>query len=282
MMDWESRIKEVEKIMRSCTLCEFGCQADRFEGQTGLCKLSADTYYVRDFINIWQELGPVPCYTILFNGCYFECPYCILGNILQHPQSGFLFQPEDFATRIKLLYENGINNIFFLGGEPLVHLLSLFNLLKSLPSSIKKNLYSYLYIPPKILELITDSFDLFLAEYRYGNDQCAIKYSSAKDYTNIIQRNLLYLNTSSKIIVRHLLLPGHMECCYRPLVDWLANNLPQVKFSLGNEYIPTYKAHYFPEINRRIRDEEYQVAVSMAQERGLELIYRYLPSRGSI
>ena len=281
-MDWDERIREVKEIMRSCTLCEFRCQIDRLGGQAGVCRVHSNTYYLRDFINIWQELGPVPCYTILFNGCYFNCPYCILGYMIQQPQTGIIFHPEDFISRIKVLQENGINNIIFLGGEPVIHLLSLFGLLKYLPPYLKKTLYSYLYLPQKTIELLTGSFDLFLAEYRYGNDQCAMKYSSARNYTSTIQRNILYLKASSKIIIRHLMLPGHLECCYRPMVNWLADNMPEVKLSLGNEYIPAYKARHFPEINRRVSDTEYQVAVRMAHERGLELISRYVsPDRPS-
>jgi putative pyruvate formate lyase activating enzyme len=280
-MDWDKKINEVKEIMKNCTLCEFRCHIDRLSSQAEVCKLDANTYYLRDFINIWEELGPIPCYTILFNGCCFKCPYCILGHMIQKPQMGFLFHPEEFIKRIKIIYENGINNIIFLGGEPVVHLLSLFKVLKSLPPSIKKNLYSYLYLPEKTVELLAGSFDLFLAEYRYGSDQCAMKYSAAKNYTGTIQKNLLYLKSSSKVIIRHLMLPGHMECCYRPMVNWLAENMPEVKLSLGNEYIPVYKARHFPEINRRVNDLEYQLAVSIAKEVGLELICRYGSREGT-
>jgi len=276
-MDWEERMAEIREILRGCTLCEFQCNIDRLGGQTGICRLDIHTYYLRDFINIWPEVGPLPCYSILLNGCYFQCPYCIIGNLLQHPHSGFEFYPQNFQTRINLLYENGITNLIFLGGEPVIHILTIYDLLRNLPATIRKNLYSYLYLPVRVIKLLVGVFDLFIVEYRYGNDECAWKYSSAKGYNEILRRNLLYLVNYSEVVVRHLLLPGHLDCCFRPMVDWLASNLPQVKLSLGNEYLPSYKAWHYPEINRRVSQAEYQLAISMALERGLELIYRYLP-----
>jgi putative pyruvate formate lyase activating enzyme len=36
-----------------------------------------------------------------------------------------------------------------------------------------------------------------------------------------------------------------------------------------DQYRPAYKAHHFPELNRRVTRHEYQAAVEMAQDAGL-------------
>ena len=36
-------------------------------------------------------------------------------------------------------------------------------------------------------------------------------------------------NAHSQLLVRHLLMPGHMECCWRAVAEWLAAELPGVK-----------------------------------------------------
>ena len=50
--------------------------------------------------------------------------------------------------------------------------------------------------------------------------------------------------------MRHLLLPGHLECCFRPIVAWLVANLPEVKFSIRDSYLPSWRADRFAELAR--------------------------------
>ena len=45
-------------------------------------------------------------------------------------------------------------------------------------------------------------------------------------------RNLRHAASQGRLIVRHLLLPGHFDCCYRPVVRWMRENLPDVEFSV--------------------------------------------------
>ena len=61
------------------------------------------------------------------------------------------------------------------------------------------------------------------------------------------------------VIIRHLLLPGMVENTLR-VIDWVAENfLPgEVMFSLMRQYIPCGKASEYPELNRKVTDEEYQ------------------------
>jgi hypothetical protein len=40
------------------------------------------------------------------------------------------------------------------------------------------------------------------------------------------------------VIVRHVLVPGHFECCFRPLTNWLAAHLPHIRFQLYDGYVP--------------------------------------------
>jgi putative pyruvate formate lyase activating enzyme len=39
-----------------------------------------------------------------------------------------------------------------------------------------------------------------------------------------------------RVLVRHLLMPGHFDCCTRPVLEWLAG-LPGVEVSLLTQYI---------------------------------------------
>lgn len=275
-MNPDERVQKAKEALRNCNLCEFRCGANRWEGQVGLCGVDSHAHILRDFVNCWQEVGSEPCYTILFNGCIFRCPYCILGPMIQEPQRGQKFDVDEFSWKARLMKRRGLENINFLGGEATIHLFPILRLVQELPPGMKKNLHSYLYFTPETLELLRGPFDLFLAEVRYGNDQCAARYSQAPRYTEVVRRNLMELKGFQNLTIRHLLLPGHLECCYRPIVEWVAKNLPRAKFSVGNEYVPCYKAGHYPEINRRVSDAEFREALRQAREHELNLIYRYV------
>lgn len=52
------------------------------------------------------------------------------------------------------------------------------------------------------------------------------------------------------LIVRHLLLPGHFDCCFLPVVHWLADRMPDVKFSLRDGYLPRWLARHDRDLAR--------------------------------
>ena len=75
-----------------------------------------------------------------------------------------------------------------------------------------------------------------------------------------------------ELIVRHLLLPGHFDCCYRPIVDWLAAHLPRVKFSIRDSYLPRWQAGRHAELGRVLLPSEGNRARELACATGLGVI----------
>ncbi len=82
------------------------------------------------------------------------------------------------------------------------------------------------YGTPAAFELLYDKVDVFVADFKFGNDRCAKRLAGVDNYTAIIERNLCLVADRANLIVRHLLLPGHLECCYRPIVQWMKTHLP--------------------------------------------------------
>ena len=66
------------------------------------------------------------------------------------------------------------------------------------------------------------------------------------------------------MIVRHLLLPGHLECCLGPIVEFMREELPQVLFSLRDGYLPSWRAGRgeFVELGGRVSRAELHKARS--------------------
>jgi putative pyruvate formate lyase activating enzyme len=88
----------------------------------------------------------------------------------------------------------------------------------------------------------------------------------------IITRNLLAASRQGRLIVRHLLLPGHVECCLKPIVNWLHKHLPRVEFSLRTSYLPSWRAQQFVELRTPVSRCEGALARAVVSGRGLCVI----------
>ena len=60
------------------------------------------------------------------------------------------------------------------------------------------------------------------------------------------------------VIIRHLVLPGQIDSA-KDVIDYVADHFEKgsVLFSLMSQYIPCGEATRYPEINRRLTQEEY-------------------------
>ena len=63
-------------------------------------------------------------------------------------------------------------------------------------------------------------------------------------------RNLVTAAGQGNLIVRHLLLPGHFDCCFRPIVCWMKHNLADAKFSIRDGYLPSWQSDRHTELAR--------------------------------
>jgi putative pyruvate formate lyase activating enzyme len=115
-------------------------------------------------------------------------------------------------------------------------------------------------------------FDVWLADYKFGNDACAERLAGVPNYGGIVRENLLWASRHSELIVRHLLMPGHLECCWRPVAEWLARELPEVKVSLRPAFWPAWHADRHPELRGTVPTSESARALELARALGLNLI----------
>jgi putative pyruvate formate lyase activating enzyme len=79
------------------------------------------------------------------------------------------------------------------------------------------------------------------------------------------------------LTIRHLVMPGHLECCTYPVLEWIAEEMPQAPVNVMDQYHPDnfcdprgakYDAKY-AEIARRPTPEEILRAFDRARQLGL-------------
>jgi putative pyruvate formate lyase activating enzyme len=130
---------------------------------------------------------------------------------------------------------------------------------------------SNMYMTPETMKLLEGVADLYLADFRYGDDDHAKRYSDIDYYWLITTQNFLEAKKQAEILVRLLVLPGHVDCCAVPIMQWCAENLGgTVRFNLLFQYHPEYQAGKYPEINRRLTAAEAVRALEFAKKAGLK------------
>jgi len=128
------------------------------------------------------------------------------------------------------------------------------------------------HFTPEALELLEGVVDIFIADYKFGNDACAKRLSGINNYTAIVRRNLLAAVGKARLIVRHLVMPGHFECCWLPVARWLAENLPEVEVSIRGGFMPRWRARHFAELSRPLDRKTLESALVTARRLELKVV----------
>jgi putative pyruvate formate lyase activating enzyme len=162
-------------------------------------------------------------------------------------------------------------NVNWVGGEPTPNLPFILAVLRECSADIPQVWNSNMYMTENSMKLLSGVVDVFLTDFKYGNDECARRLSNAPDYMRIVKRNHLIARESAEVIIRHLVLPGHIECCTRPALEWIAENLQHVKVNVMGQYHPEYKAREYVEISRPIAGDEFGRSIEIAENLGLDL-----------
>ena len=61
---------------------------------------------------------------------------------------------------------------------------------------------SNMYHSPEIAEILEGVVDVYLGDFKYGNDVCAQKYSKIKNYLEIVQSNFEFAYKTAEILLR--------------------------------------------------------------------------------
>ena len=120
---------------------------------------------------------------------------------------------------------------------------------------------------------LSGTVDVFVADFKFGNDACAKRLAGVDNYVSIVGRNLRLAADRADLIVRHLLLPGHFDCCFRPIVAWMQEHLPAAKVSIRDGYLPKWQAARHGELSRPLANGLGDAARELATAAGLNLIY---------
>ena len=259
-------------VLAECHLCAHHCGVNRLAGELGRCHAGSSARTFSAQVEVGDELELIPTFAIALSGCDLRCDFCLTGAASWDPRAGEPLRPAIFGRRAREALGKGARTVMLLGGEPTIHLPTALEIIAALPAAAKLVWKTNSHGSAQAREWLDGMFDVWLADYKFGNDTCAERLAGIRNHGGIVRENLLWASQHSELIVRHLLMPGHLECCWRPVAEWLAAELPGVKASLRPAFWPAWHAARHPELRQTVSAAESKQASELAGELGLNLI----------
>jgi len=267
------KIHLVKKMVENCNLCEWKCGVNRYKGEKGVCGLDATVRVSSAFLHLGEEAPLIPSGTIFFTGCSFKCVFCQNWDISTDPLNGVAVSPKELAEVAVKLYREGAKNINYVGGNPDQQLHVIIESLKYMDVNVPLLWNSNMYMSEKSLELLLDIIDIWLPDFKYGNNECALRLSKVPKYFDVVSRNHKIICKCGDVIIRHLVLPEHIECCTKPVLKWIAENCKRALVNVMEQYRPEHLVlrypNKYPEISRRVTSEEMKEAYDYADKLGI-------------
>jgi putative pyruvate formate lyase activating enzyme len=266
------RARRAHALLADCRFCAHDCGVNRLAGETGLCHAGPAARFFCAQTEVSDELELIPTFAVALCGCDMRCDFCITGATSWNARTGESFDAPAMAARARAALQAGARTVMVLGGEPTIHLPAALEFVSLLPETAKLVWKTNAHGSAQARELLDGIFDVWLADYKFGNDSCAQRLAKTPDYVRIVRENLLWANDHSELIVRHLLMPGHVDCCWRPVAEWLSENLPGVKVNLRSGFWPAWHTGRHAELRGTVTAPESDRAVALARKLGLNLI----------
>jgi putative pyruvate formate lyase activating enzyme len=230
--------------------------------------------------------------TVFFSGCSLKCSYCQNHQITHQAMGKAATLEELFDLVTAMINDSGVHNINMVTPDHFFpHVFHLVERLKKegydLP--IVYNLSGY-----QSVEMVREAesrADIYLPDYKYSDGKLAAALSGCGNYPRIaleaideMVRQKGFLNrwggasspASRGVLVRHLILPGHIENSLAAVTSLFVEFGRELPVSLMSQYRPVVPQKY-EELNRVITMEEFNVVYQYVQELGFENLFVQFP-----
>ena len=269
----------------NCLLCPRKCGINRSTGQTGVCGVSSEIKVARAALHYWEE----PCISgkrgsgaVFFSGCSLHCVFC-QNREISDGKAGKLISKERLSDIFMELADKGANNINLVTpGQYIPDIVWAVNDAKSRGMKLPIIYNTSGYENVTELKLLEGIVDVYLPDFKYMDSTLSARYSRAKDYPSVAKQALSEMVRqqpdvviddatgliTKRVIVRQLLLPGHVNDAKAVLKYLYDTYHDHVYISMMSQFTPIALKDY-PEINRTVTRREYERLVDYALEIGI-------------
>lgn len=293
---------EKHNSYQRCNLCPRGCGAQRSKKEKGACHVTDRLKIARAALHFWEE----PCISgtkgsgaVFFSGCALGCVFCQNKKIAQG-EAGKEVCDERLAEIFLELWEKGANNINLVTpGQYVPHIICAVEQARAQGLRIPIIYNTSSYESVETIKRLEGIVDIYLPDFKYWNHLYSMKYSKAPDYReraveaiaemvrqqpeasfyleepDSLEKNFAaeaedgYLMRKG-VIVRQLLLPGLLSDAKKILAYLYKTYGNQIYYSLMNQYTPLSHVLDYPELSRKVSEEEYEAYLDYALALGIE------------
>ena len=235
---------------------------------------------------MWEE----PCIsgengsgTVFFGGCNLGCIYC-QNHQIRDGKTGKTTDEFRLAEIFAELKDQGANNINLVTPTHFVpHIIKAIDIAKSNGLDIPVVYNSSGYEKVDTLKMLEGYVDIYLPDFKYYNNKTAKEFSNAENYTDYAKKAIeemvrqrgeseFFENglMKSGVIVRHLLLPNHLEES-KEIIKYLYETYGnKIYISIMNQYTPMPQVANHKTLCNRVSDADYDELINYAVDIGVE------------
>jgi len=276
------KISVLKEFLEPCCLCPRECGASKLSGERGQCGAGKDAEISGYGPHFGEEpplVGDGGSGTIFFAFCSLHCVFC-QNFETSRGRDRYAVSTTELADIMLELQERGCVNINLVTPTHYIP-----QILEALQAACQKGLKLPLvyncsgYERLEILRQLDGIVDVYLPDIKYADPDIALKYSQISDYPQVAKEAIKEMHkqvgdlvldekgiAKKGLLIRHLVMPGGLAGT-ASLMKFIAEEIsPHAWINIMNQYYPTYLAHRYPEINRRITYKEYLEALKAAEQ----------------
>lgn len=260
-------------ILCECTLCPHNCRVNRLENKLGRCRAGKNVKVALANLHYFEE----PCIsgkngsgTVFFTGCNMNCKFCQNYKVSQE-HLGDEISIENLADKFLELQNQKANNINLVTAVMYIpQIIESIKIAKSKGLKLPIIYNTSGYEKRETIEILKGYIDVYLPDLKYYYNDCAKKLSGVENYFEYATESIKEMYNQvgapkfdengiikSGVIIRHLVLPNHIQNS-KMVLKWIKENMPEdTVVSVMAQYFPTYKAIGTKDINRKLTQEEY-------------------------
>jgi putative pyruvate formate lyase activating enzyme len=266
------------EALKNCTCCPRQCRADRSSKKLGYCKTGLGF----SIGSICAHRGEEPAISgkhgicnVFFTRCNMQCLYCqnydisrTCGTIVEHN-----IELGDVIERIEAHLDEGCKAVGLV--SPSHVLVQAKAIITALKTRGRNPVFVYNtngYEKESAIRSLQGMIDVYLPDMKYMDAKLAGEYSDTPDYPEVAGKAIKEMYRQKKadialdenghvvsgMIIRHLVLPGHVENS-KAVLRFIADELStDVYISLMSQYYPTPAVAGHPKLGRCLKPDEYE------------------------
>jgi len=282
-----TRLRTLYRLTKACKICPRECGVKRMAGEAGICRALKLPEVSSHNLHFGEEppiSGTRGSGTIFLTHCNLRCIFC-QNYPISHLGHGKPVTVGKLAEIMLSLQSRGAHNINFVTPThytaQIAHAIVLARR-KGLTIPIVYNTSGYERV--ETLRLLEGLVEIYMPDIKFARPETARRYAHAPDYYEVTKAAVKEMHrqvgdlvldeegTAIKgLLIRHLVLPGHVEETGE-ILRFIAEEIsPRTYLSLMSQYFPAYKATEDPDLSRRLTRREYETAKRYLRQFHLDL-----------